>query len=222
MGISHRLTKGLCACLCAFAYSAASGALFTDNFDSGASPLWGNESGAWSAAGGVYSATAPDNIPNAYSALPFLMTDLTLDVDINSIADGGVWLHSAVAEATSIGRKGVLLVTGPGGALYWHVVADGSSYGSSLNSSGNILTPGNDYTITVDVDGNTFSAYVDGSPTAATTLNTAAFSSGEVALYDNSAQTFDNFSVTFVPEPGAYALLAGLAILGAVTLRRRR
>jgi hypothetical protein len=56
--------------------------IFTDNFDSGASPLWGNDSGSWVASNGVYYVTAPDNFPAAVSSLPFNLTDFTLDLDI--------------------------------------------------------------------------------------------------------------------------------------------
>ncbi len=38
---------------------------FSDAFNGGASPLWGNQIGAWSAAGSVYSAATPSTVPNA-------------------------------------------------------------------------------------------------------------------------------------------------------------
>jgi hypothetical protein len=71
--------------------------LFSDTFDSGASPLWQNESGSWAAASGVYAATVPNNFPNAHSSLPFNLTNFFIDVDINAVADGGIWLRSAPA-----------------------------------------------------------------------------------------------------------------------------
>lgn len=71
----------------------------------------------------------------------------------------------------------------------------------------------------VTVVGDTYSVFVDGSATAATTLTTAQFSSGQVALYDFSAQTFDNFAL--VPEPSALGLVV-LAGGAACWLRRRR
>ena len=106
---------------------------FSDNFDTGASPLWGNEVGNWSAAGGVYSASNPSSFPNAYSSLPFNLTDLVVELDTNNVADGGIWLRSTAA-AGSVGRTGVLLVTGAGGGtLYWHDVTNPNTYGAALN-----------------------------------------------------------------------------------------
>lgn len=47
----------IAAVVLSFAHQAEAQVIFADNFDSGASLLWGNEVGAWSAAGGVYQAT---------------------------------------------------------------------------------------------------------------------------------------------------------------------
>ncbi|WP_309383586.1 hypothetical protein [Cerasicoccus frondis] len=196
--------------------------LFFDNFDSGASPLWENNSGGWAASGGVYAAASPDNAPNALSALPYVLTDFEIELDINDVTDGGVWLHSTEAGGTSIGRAGVLLVAGAGGGdLYWHVVSDGTTYGSSLNIANGVFTVGvSDPHLRITVVGDTYSVYVDGSLTPATSLTDSTFSSGQVALYDNSlSNTFDN--VSLVPEPSATA--AGLgALVGLVVLMRRR
>src|SRR5690242_19369289 len=97
--------------------------LFSDNFDSGASSLWGNNSGSWSASAGVYAATAPNNFPNAFSSLPFNLTNFIVDVDIQGVTDGGIWLRSSLAPGTSVGVKGVLLVLKYAdfgtGQLYW-------------------------------------------------------------------------------------------------------
>src|SRR5689334_5458304 len=94
------------------AADAQAGIIFTDNFNAGASPLWGNEVGNWQASGGVYFANSPSNFPNAHSSLPFSLTDFSVDLDINDLQDGGVWLRSTEAAGTNVGRTGVLLVTG--------------------------------------------------------------------------------------------------------------
>jgi len=199
--------------------------IFTDNFNSGASASWGNEVGTWSAAGGVYTATTPSNFPNAFSSLPFTLTDFSINVDVLAVADGGIWLRSSAAPGTNTGITGVLLVTGgavPTG-LYWHVVTDGNTYGSILNSASGLFTAGANPTIRVEVIGNIYSAFVNGSLTPATTLNTATFASGRIALYDNSSsgQSFDNVSV--VPEPSsALLLLSGvLVVLRCRSLRTK-
>ena len=112
-----------CVCATALVFSADLRAdIFNDNFDTGASPLWGNESGSWSDSSGVYRASVPDNFPNAHSSLPFNLTDFSVELNINDVADGGVWLRSEAAAGTTIGRTGVLLITGVGGGLYWHNV----------------------------------------------------------------------------------------------------
>lgn len=81
--------------------------IFSDNFNSGPSPSWGNERGNWAASGGVYGAQSPTNNPPDFTSLPFNLTNFTLDVDINQISDGGIWLRTDAA-----GLNGILLVTG--------------------------------------------------------------------------------------------------------------
>jgi hypothetical protein len=41
--------------------------LFSDDFNSGASPAWSNTLGNWTASGGAYRAQNPNNFPNTYS-----------------------------------------------------------------------------------------------------------------------------------------------------------
>ncbi len=170
--------------------------LFSDNFDSGASPLWQNESGSWAAVGGVYAATAPNNFPNAHSSLPFNLTNFFVDVDINGVTDGGVWLRSTPAPG-AVGVKGVLLVLknipfGGGINIYWHM-ADGDSYGDALNLVAGSFGGGSNLHVHVEVSGDTYAAFINGATNPITTLTTSAFGSGQVALYDFSSETFDNF-----------------------------
>ena len=197
--------------------------IFSDDFDLGASPLWGGEVGNWSDAGGVYNATAPDNFPNSHSSLPFELTDFAIDVDINNVSDGGIWLRSADAPGTAIGVKGVLLVTGAGATggtgLYWHLVSDGTSYGSIINAASGLFPAGSNPHIRVEVTGDTYEAFVNGAATPGTTLTTSTFASGRVALYDYAAaQTFDN--VVLAPEPTTAALVV-LGLCGVTLLRKR-
>ncbi len=199
--------------------------VFSDNFDSGASPMWGNEVGAWSAAGGVYNAASPGSFPNAYSSLPFDLGDFSIDVDINGVSDGGIWLRSAAAPGSPIGIQGVLLVTGAGATggtgLYWHQVNNGTTYGAALNAVSGLFAAGSNPHIRVEVSGNTYSAFVNGSSTAATTLTTGLFTSGRVALYDFSSQTFDNVVINVVPEPLSITG-CGLVAIGLCAFRVRR
>ena len=194
----RHLTLGLSIVASLLAANAGSDAavLFSDNFDSGASPLWQNESGSWAASGGVYAATAPNNFPNAHSSLPFIVTNFFLDVDINGVHDGGVWLRSAPAPG-AVGVSGVLLVLkyadfGPGVKVYWHI-ANGDSYGDALNLVVGSFPAGSNPHVHVEVSGDTYAAFINGATNPITTLTTDAFASGQVGLYDFSGETFDNF-----------------------------
>lgn len=199
----------------------AQAALFSDDFNSGASSLWGSESGSWFASGGEYQAQYPDNLPNAHSSLPFELQDFEFEVDINNVYDGGVWLRSH-ENTGSVGVSGVLLVS-KGTGLYWHVVT-GSSYGGILNSVGGLFAAGSDIHLRVTVSGDVYSAYLGSGTTPVTTLTTDVFSSGRVALYQyDSRQAFDNVALNgggAVPIPGAGWLL-GAGLLGLVGLRKR-
>jgi hypothetical protein len=202
--------------------------VFSDNFDGGASAAWGNESGSWRDTNGVYDASLPDNNPITYSSVTSQtsLVDFRLQVDVNSVDDGGVWLRSAYNGGNI---SGVLLVTGgatgSANTLYWHTVVNGVFSGVQQIA----FLPGlqdSDIQLTIDVIGDVYTAFVDGSAIPATSLTTALFASGSAGLYDYSptsgattprGQTFDNFSIETlqVPEPTVLGLFAfGLAGLG--------
>ncbi len=203
--------------------SSAHAALFFDDFNSGASDQWGNQRGSWFASGGAYDSALPSNAPVTYSDVPFELTDFTLDVDVNNLQDGGIFLRSSYNGGS---ESGVLLVTGGNGqagtGLYWHVVQNGS-YSGKLNEVGGLFTSGvSDVHLTVKVTGSLFEAFVNGSSTAATTLSDTTFTSGRAGLYDFSAnQTFDNFQIDAVPEPATLAAV-GLGLAGLSRRRRSR
>jgi len=111
------------------------------------------------------------------------------------------------------------LITGgllPSG-FYWHIVHD--EWGPTLEPAPGLFNPGDDIHVRVTVSGDTYSAFLNGSTTPATTLTTGDFPHGQVALYDFSAQAFDNVRV--VPEPSALVGLVTLC-LGALLLGWRR
>jgi PEP-CTERM motif len=217
------------------ASSAKASVIFQDDFNSGASPLWGNELGNWSASGGVYNSLAPNNNPLTYSSLPFNLTDFAIDVDINKVVDGGIFFRSSGDTPNT--RSGVLLVTGglgnAGTGLYWHILKDGDA-GAILNpsESGLFESGVSNINLRVAVQGNTYSAFLNGSTTPITTLTTDQFSSGRVALYDfsifdESAQTFDNVKITSfdqssVPEPTSALGLLAFGVFGAGFLLKRK
>lgn len=200
--------------------------LCSDPFDEALACEWGNEVGDWSVSSGAYDATQLSFSPVAQSSLPFVLTDFVVEVDVSNIEDGGLWLRSSPFPSTRTGRVGVLLVTGgfggTGTGLYWHVVEPTSTSLPAFGSASGLFTPGvSSARFRVEVIGDSYSVFVDGATTAASTFVTSAFSSGQVALYDNSGQTFDNFVLTAVPEPSALWLCAGgLLALGFVARRR--
>src|SRR5438105_786981 len=166
------------------------GVIFSDDFASGPSPLWANESGAWTASAGDYYATAPNNLPNAYSSVPYNLTDFTVDFDINDVSDGGVFLRATPAPGTPSGIKGILLnfkVPAGGPRLYWHVFYDGTNASPPLDIV--YLDYGTSVHVHVEVSGDTYSAFINGSTIPAATLTTNIFSTGRVALYDFSSQS---------------------------------
>jgi hypothetical protein len=206
---------GTLALLVTAATACAQTTVFTDNFNSGASSLWNNLRGNWISTGGVYYAQAPNNNPLTHSAVPFELIDCTIDVDINNVADGGIWMHTDDA-----GQNGILLVTGGNGwglglrnadsgrSLYWHEVIN-NGYSPPLNQAFDVFpNPGAENThIRVQVTGNVYSAYVNGSTNATTTLVNSTYPSGRAGLYDFSSQTFDNVVIQ-VPtrSPGPFRL----------------
>jgi hypothetical protein len=102
-------------------------------------------------------------------------------------------------------------------------------YGPELNSAFDL--PLGNFSLRIDVQGDLYSAYINGSSVPATTFTSDLFSSGFVGLYDHDVfdgglQSFDNFalSVASVPGPVVGAGLPGLllGITGLVGWRLRR
>jgi hypothetical protein len=197
--------------------------IFTDDFSAGASGLWGNQAGNWVASEGVYYAQNPTNKPTTMSLLPFALNDFSVEVDVNGASDGGLWLRS------DANRNGVLLVIGGndhrGTGLYWHIVTgNGSGWSLPLNLSPSLFSQGANLHVRVEVEGDTYQAFLGESTTPATSLTTNLFSMGQVGLYDFTGQvyghsSFDNFALSVpdkepVPEPTSMLLLlAGIVPL---------
>jgi 3-keto-disaccharide hydrolase len=210
--------------------------VFFDDFNSGvASPVWSNTLGNWTADGSVYRAQQPDNFPNTHSFVSTMpsLTDFSVTVDVNAARDGGVWLRASSDPTTQIGVTGILLIflnDGAGSArpnsLFWHEV--GEQYGAQLNVEVDQYV--GSFSLRIDVQGNTYSAFVNGSSTPATTFISDKFTSGYVGLYDHGifpgdVQSFDNFRLSVsVPGPIAGAGPPGLILAGGGLLgwwRRR-
>lgn len=198
--------------------SANAGIIFTDDFSTGPDAQWGNEVGNWQASGGTYNATVPGNFPNAHSSLPFSLADYSINVDFTNIHDGGIWMRSSSA-AGAIGRTGVLVVF-KNEYVYFHDVL-GENYGPISGLAQHGLGSGGSGTITAEAFGNDYSVFINNSATPVATFTTSNHSFGQVALYDNGIQTFDNVSLSAVPEPSTYAAMA-LGVLGLCLFEKRR
>jgi len=220
---------------------------FTDTFTPNPSGDWSNSTGNWTASGGDYYARVPNNHPVANSFLPFDLSNnnLVVTTTVNALGDGGIWVDS-----DGTGQNGILLVLGGGGygngtrggpagtEAYRHI-ASGGGFSSPQDAVNGVFTPGNTYTVSVVVSGGTYSAYndpggsFDGKSVLLTTLTNAAYSGGEIGLYDNQPNittgsgsavptSFSDFSLQgqLVPEPSSMVLTgAGLAGIG---IARRR
>jgi hypothetical protein len=212
-----------------FATNTGAQILFSDNFNSGASPSWSNLRGAWFTSNGSYAASQPQNIPPTFTGLPYVLQNFAISMDINQVADGGVWLRSDPS-----GTNGVLLVTGGNGwgsgvrsgnagrSLYWHVIT-AANYNNppKLNEVFNVFNPGVDTVhLRVEVVGNLYSAFLNGSATPVTTLveTSDTYSSGIVGLYDFSSQTFDNVVLEIPLGFGPYPLSIRQADAAHITL----
>jgi hypothetical protein len=161
--------------------------VFSDTFSPAPSAFWGDEVGAWTASGGAYFATAPNNNPNAISSLPYNLTDFSVDFDVNNVTDGGIFLRASVVPGGPAGVKGILLnlkVPAGGPRIYWHVFTDGTNATPGLNLTN--LDYGPNPHVHVEVSGDTYSAFINGSPTPTSTLTTNIFPAGRVALGDQS------------------------------------
>src|SRR5262245_22780517 len=178
--------------------------VFSDDFNSpsSASPAWSNTLGNWTAAG-VYRAQEPDNFPNTHSFVSTFpsLTDFSVTVDVNAARDGGVWLRASSDPTTQVGVTGILLIflnDGPGSArpnsLFWHEV--GEQYGAQLNVAVDQYV-GN-FSLRIDVQGDTYSAFVNGSSTPATTFISDKFTSGYVGLYNHgiSPETYSRLIIS--------------------------
>jgi hypothetical protein len=140
--------------------------IFSDDFASGPSPLWGNESGSWTGSGGAYYATAPNNLPNAYSSVPYTLSDFSVDFDINDVTDGGIFLRATAVPGSPLGIKGILLnlkIPDGGSRLYWHIFYDGTNASPPLNLV--YLDYGVNVHVHIEVAGDTYSAFINGNTT---------------------------------------------------------
>jgi len=175
--------------------------VFQDSF------AWGNERGDWRTGSRQYDAALPDNTPPTYSSVVSLpnLTNFTVNVTVNRLDDGGIWLRSNYNGGNI---NGILLVTGgklgTHNGFYWHVFVNGvASPPLNLVDVPNIQ--GKNVKLRIVVTGNTYRLFINSSATPVSTLVNSTFSSGRVGLYDFSptdgatsprGQTFSTFSIS--------------------------
>jgi len=183
--------------------------IFNDNFAPTASTLWGNQQGNWTASGGVYYAQNPGNL--VYNALPLNLANFVVDVDINNVGDAGIWLRSSYSPSTL--QNGIILLIGGNGwgsgtrtppagrSLYWHILTNGS-YSPEMGLVTNAFSsPGTQSAhIQVRVNGNVYSAFLNGATNPITSLTNSSYASGAVGLCDFSSQSFAHFVVQEFPN----------------------
>ena len=182
--------------------------IFEDPFEPAESPLWKPFRGDWAASDGVYDTASGFG---GYTYLPLSLTDFAVEIDVNQLQDGGIWLRSAPNVNGELGAFGVLLITGGlgggGEGLYWHI-DDGAGLDPILNLNEPLGLNGEDVHLRIEVRGNVFSAFVNGDQTPAAVLeldpiHASMFAQGFVGLYDaSSTQSFDNLRIeTLANEP---------------------
>jgi hypothetical protein len=167
---------------------------FCDGFKAKNDPAWGNQDGSWTIAGRKYYATAPDNNPLTYTDLVDYQSlkNFTVNVTVNNVYDGGIWLRS---QSNAAAPNGILLVVGGACSnytgLYWHVVTNGVP-GQCLNEVNVSGLEGSNARVKVVVKGDTYTAYIGGKKI--TSLTDSTYTAGSTGLYDNSAAPQETFS----------------------------
>jgi hypothetical protein len=185
-------------------------------FDPGTDPSqwWRNERGAWGLSGGGYAAGAPGASPATYSSLRLALTDFSVELDVVSASlagfttNSGVWLRSQLAGPEP---NGVLFALGDlfpwnTGDVYW-LRCNGFSFSSPQGVAPNVYAEGGTVHVRIDVRGDTYVAYVNGSAAPTTQLTTPDYPSGALGLFDNAVgpAVFDNIFVQTLPScpPGS-------------------
>ena len=141
-----------------------------------------------------------------------------------TISGSGDWLNSSLAGAYGIGFSTAGSNGGLGGGDYLGFNNDaGTVTGLSLAQEDAVVgaTP---QTMSMTVTASSWSYSLNG---ATATEGTHTFDTSRSYVWTSHAHrngnaAFDNITLTAIPEPGTYALLAGMTGLVYVMLRRRR
>ena len=237
----------ICAVPLLFILPAQAQIPFSDNFNDGndTTPAWTHLSAlffssgqTWSAATGAYQLTAPANGPNVgFGNLGFVgsiptgvsITDGTVQSDVISFAAPGAFGIGARLNNIYIayGMTGYAFVYEPYASNIELMWLGGAGVLNTLGTKPVTLIPGNQYTMTLAVNGSSIvgSVYQAGGgllqSVSATDTHYASGFVGVLGIAPAPAApvdvTMDNF---VVPEPGG-AVLVGLGLAGLIAVRRR-
>ena len=231
--------------------------VFSDNFSSGTDALWTHLSAfaassgqTWNASTGAYEMTAPANGYNPgngkYGFVGSVVTSVPAFGNGYVQSDVVTWQGNGVFGAWGLGARlnnlnAILGLTGyafvyePYGNTYTGDIRlerlGPPSIFNSLAALNVTLTPGNQYTLTLETAGSSIIGsiwnvgQVGVSLVGSVSAIDATYASGSVGLFAVTQQpiptvdvTFDNFLVA-VPEPGT-VVLVGLGLVGIIARRR--
>ncbi|MHB9035501.1 MAG: PEP-CTERM sorting domain-containing protein [Armatimonadota bacterium] len=194
-------------------------ATFSDNFDSGKNAAWVDLADPTTAVDGKLLANGGTNevIVGGVSVL-----EPTIDVDMDASAQGGILTR--LADTSSF----LLLFYSPvQNTIAYHEKVSGN-WGGWLNPVWNAnFTKTGTIHLSLSYVGNTATTVVsDGVNSVTSVANLSTLhSAGFAGLYHDSGsatiQNFDNFSMTYVPEPSSILAL-GMGLFGVLGVIRRR
>jgi hypothetical protein len=131
-----------------------------------------------------------------------------------TISASNAWLSSALTDAYGVGFSSTIGATD---GLFFN---NGTSVSALSTAQGNIATTTQTFSMTITATTWSYSLNGATATTGTHTFDTSRSYRFTAHAQSNDQATFDNITVTAIPEPGTYALL-GLGGL-AYALRRRR
>lgn len=133
-----------------------------------------------------------------------------------TISPSSAWLSSSLAGAYGVGFSSTI---GVADGLFFN---NGSSVSSISTAQADITTATQTFSMTITDTTWSYSLNGATATTGTHTFDTSRSYRFTAHAHSNPNATFDNITITAIPEPGTYALLAGLTGLVYVMLRRRR
>lgn len=171
--------------------------------------------GAGNGGNSLYSFGLASELEHTGAQMPQVAAELSFTG--SSLSIGGVTdtAYAAGSDIVDIELQFTRLATGSG----WDLVASINNKTDGTNFNGTTIASTNIAGQTGDNAGLTLSQFLD----ADTTNNDARFGMrGTTGAATDAAIAIGGVSVSVIPEPGSFAMIAGLFGLGLVTVRRKR